>query len=165
MNKTLVGAVLVAVLIGLGGGFAFGYIIYQPQLQGLQDDLDNLTEDLDDLTLDMTSMHSQLSSLDSEINQEWHEVYSLASSSDSMSGAIRLKGSQMRAMYIATSDYTDAWLSIILHFSNGTEYAVWGTSGVWSANNAVLELPQTGDYYISITTYQTSYVVSFWDYY
>jgi prefoldin subunit 5 len=67
MNKTLVGAVLIAVLIGLGGGYAFGYVIYQPQLQSLQDDLDSLSGQLHDLTGDMTSVQNQMGSYSSEI--------------------------------------------------------------------------------------------------
>jgi len=155
MNNKVIALVLIAVLGGLGGGYGLGYLVYHPQLQSIQNDLDDLSDKVDTLDSAVNSMR----------NKEWHEVYSLESSSDSTSGTIQLKGSQVRAMWIATSDYIDAWLSIILHFSNGTEYAVWGSSGVWIANNTVLELPQAEGYYLSITTYQTSYIVSFWDYY
>jgi len=44
------------------------------------------------------------------------------------SGTIRLNGSRVRAMWIATSDRSDALLSIDLYFSNATAYAVWGSA-------------------------------------
>jgi len=76
-----------------------------------------------------------------------------------------LKGSQVRAMWIASSDYTDSWFQVTMYSSNGTELAYWGSSGIWTATNAILELEQTGSYYLSITTHQTFYEFSFWDYY
>ena len=37
--EKLIGLVLVALLIGLGGGYGLGYIIYQPQIQNPQEEL------------------------------------------------------------------------------------------------------------------------------
>ena len=79
MNKTLVGLVLIALLIGLGGGYALGYVIYQPQLQSLQDDLVNLTEDLNDLNGDITSIQNQMGSWTSEIAGLENQLTSLNS--------------------------------------------------------------------------------------
>jgi len=141
VEKRLVALVFIALLTGLGGGYGLGYIIYQPQIQDLRNDLNNLKD------------------------RTWHEVYSIEASSDLTTGAIELNGSSVRVMWIAMADYSSAWLSIQLHFSNGTAYAVWGSSGVLTATNAALELPQAGNYYLNITTYRTNYHVSVWDYY
>jgi len=137
MERKLIALVFAALLGGLGGGCGLGYVIYQPRVQNLENAL----------------------------NRTWHEVYSIETSSDVITGTIELRGSQVRVMWIATSDYTSGWLSLKLHFSNGTAYAVWGSSGVWTATNAVLELRQVGNYYLNITTYRTHYHVSVWDYY
>jgi hypothetical protein len=139
---------IVLLLAGLGGGFGLGYVIYQPQVE-------NLRNEVTDLTSTVAMME----------NRSWHVVYSLSSSSDANSGIIQLRGEQVRAMWIATGTSSLASLSVELHFSNGTGLAVWGSSGVWNANNAVLELKETGDYYLVITVYGTSYALSFWDYY
>ena len=137
MEKKLLALVSIAVLIGLGGGYGLGYAIYQPQIQKIQNDLD----------------------------RTWHEVYSLQSSSDVTTGMFELKGSSVRVMWIATGYSSEAWVSFELHFSNGTGYGVWASSGVRTATNAVLELKQVGDYYLDIATYLTDYYVSVWDYY
>jgi len=146
--KKLIALIFIALLAGLGGGYGLGYVIYQPQIQNLQNDLSNLKDRFDNFQ-----------------NRAWHEVYSVGASSDLITGTIQLRGSSVRVMWIATADYSSSWLSIKLHFSNGTEYAVWGSSGVWTANNAVLELTQAGNYYLNITAYRTDYYVSVWDYY
>ena len=137
MDRNLVALVFVALLGGLGGGYGLGYAIYQPQIQNLQN----------------------------EINRTWHEVYSLQSSSDVTTGMFELKGSSVRVMWIATGYSSEAWVSFELHFSNGTGYGVWASSGIRTATNAILELKQVGDYYLDIATYLTDYYVSVWDYY
>ena len=129
--------IFIALLGGLAGGYGLGYAIYQPQIQKIQNDL----------------------------GRTWHEVYSLQSSSDVTTGIFELKGSSVRVMWIATGYDSDAWVSFELHFSNGTGYGVWASSGVKTATNNVLELQESGDYYLDITTYLTDYHVSVWDYY
>ena len=155
LEKKIIALVLVALLGGLGGGYGLGYVIYQPQIQNLQDDLNNLKDRLDTLNSTVETME----------NRTWHEVYSIEASSDVTTGTIQIKGSSVRVMWTAIADYSSGWLSIQLHFSNGTSYAVWGSSGVLTATNAVLELAQPGNYYFNITTYRTDYYVSVWDYY
>lgn len=137
MEKDLVVLVFIALLVGLGGGYGLGYVIYHPQIQNLQN----------------------------EANRTWHEVYSLGSSSDVTTGIFQLRGSSVRVMWISEGYDSSAWVSFQLHFSNGTAYGVWRSSGVRTATNAVLELEQVGDYYLDITTYLTDYCVSVWDYY
>jgi len=147
-NRTLLLFGIILLLIGLVIGCGFGYMIYQPQIQSLQ---------------------SKIADLDSVVtiieNRTWHEAYSLESSSDAVTGTIQLKGSQVRASWIANGDYSTSWFSVQLHFSNGTAYAIWGSSGVWTANDGELELKEHGSYYLNITVYHTDYYISFWDYY
>ena len=49
MERKLLALFFVALLGGLGGGFGLGYVIYQPQIQNIQNDL----------------------------GRTWHEVYSI----------------------------------------------------------------------------------------
>jgi len=95
MEKNLIALVFIALLGGLGGGYGPGYVIYQPQIQNLQN----------------------------EISRTWHEVYSLSSSSDVITGTIQLKGNSVRVMWIAEGFDSSAWVSFQLHFSNGTARA------------------------------------------
>ena len=148
MEKKLIALVFIALIAGLGGGYGLGYVIYQPEIRNFQNDLSKLKDTVETME-----------------NRTWHEAYSIEASSDITTGTNQLKGSSVRVMWMAIGDYSSAWISIQLHYSNGTAYGVWGSSGVWTANNAVLELEQTGNYYLNITTYNTDYYVSVWDYY
>ena len=148
MEKDLIALVFIALLVGLGGGYGLGYVIYHPQIQNLQNSITDLSS-----TIEMME------------NRTWHEVYSLASSSDVITGIFQLKGSSVRVMWIAEGYDSLAWVSFQLQFSNGTAYGVWRSSGVRTATNAVLELSKSGDYYLNITSYLTNYYVSVWDYY
>ncbi len=38
MEKKLIALVLIALITGIGGGYGLGYVIYQPQVQKLQED-------------------------------------------------------------------------------------------------------------------------------
>jgi hypothetical protein len=122
----------------------------------------SLDDELSVLNSEVTSLNSTVETME---NRTWHEAYSIEASSDITTGTIQLKGSSVRVMWMAIGDYSSAWVSIQLHYSNGTAYGVWGSSGVWTANNAVLELEQTGNYYLNITAYNTDYYVSVWHYY
>jgi len=46
MEKKLIALVLISLLGGLRGGYGLGYVIYQPQIQNLQNDLNNLNDEL-----------------------------------------------------------------------------------------------------------------------
>jgi len=183
MKKKLIALVIVALLIGLVGGYGLGYTIYQPQDQSLQEALDALNDKVETINSTLTNTRSSVTSLQNELTtlssevanlnstvemmekRTWYEVYSIEASSDTTSGTFQLKGSKVRVMCFAHSPNTDAWVEIILLFSNGTGYAVWGYSGVFTSDNAELEVPQAGDYYLAIHTFQTFYTVSVWDYY
>lgn len=49
MEKKLITLVFVALLIGLGGGYGLGYMVYQPQILDFQSDLETIKTDLHDL--------------------------------------------------------------------------------------------------------------------
>lgn len=148
MEKKLLALVFVALLGGLGGGYGLGYVFYQPQIQNLQSDFDNLGVRFDEFE-----------------NRTWHEVYSIYASSDITTGKIQFIGSSVRVMWIATGSDSGAWVSFQLHFYNGTPYGVWSSSGLKTATSDALELPESGDYYLQITTHNTYYYVSVWDFY
>lgn len=141
LERKIIGLFLVALIGGLGGGFGLTYIIYQPQIQSLQNTITNMK------------------------NMTWHEVYSITTSSNGTSGDFELKGSSVRVMWIAEGYDSSAWVSFELYYLNGTAFGVWMSSGPRTANNAALELHESGNYYLYTTTYLTTYYVSVWDYY
>jgi hypothetical protein len=66
----------------------------------------------------------------------WHESYYDVASEDVVSDNFELKGSSVHVMWIAERA--------------GTGYGVWMSSGLKTANNAVLELPNSGNYYLNV---------------
>jgi hypothetical protein len=141
LERKIIGLFLIALIGGLGGGFGLTYIIYQPQIQNLQNTIANMK------------------------NMSWHEVYSSMASGDVVSGDFQLNGSSVRVMWMAEGDNPSAWVSFELDFSNGTGFGIWMSSGLRMANNAILELHESGNYYLNATAYLTDYYVSVWDYY
>ena len=69
VEKKLISLVFVALLAGVGGSYGFSYVIYQPQIQNLQNDLNNLNDRLDAMNSTLTNTQSQVSSLQSEISE------------------------------------------------------------------------------------------------
>ena len=147
MEKKLTALVFNVLLVGLGAGYVIDYFAREQYLE-LSDQLKLLRDRYDKLE-----------------NRTWHEVYSIIASSDITTGKIQLKESSVRVMWIAEGSNSEALVSFQLNFYNGTPYGVWSSSGVRTATNAVLELQESGDYYLEITTYNTYYYVSVWDYY
>ena len=162
MEKKLIALVFVTLLGGLGGGYGLGYVIYQPQVQSIQNELRAVSNELNSLSSTVYSIGDVVAN---HQNQRWHKVYFIASSSDVIADEFILKGSSVRVMWIAYGWSENAMLSVRLIFPNGTLFAVWGSSGVYTANNAVLELPQSGSYDLDIASIDTDYQVSVWDYY
>jgi hypothetical protein len=141
LEGKIIGLFLIALIGGLGGGLGLTYIIYQPQIQNLQNTITDIK------------------------NMTWHQVYSSTASGDVVSGDFQLSGSSVRVMWIAEGNNPSAWVSFELDFSNGTGFGIWMSSGLRMANNAVLELHESGNYYLNATAYLTNYYVSVWDYY
>jgi hypothetical protein len=137
----IIGLFLIALIGGLVGGFALNYIIFQPQIQNLQDSVSSIK------------------------NMSWHKVYSTTASGDVLSNDFELNGSAVRVMWMARGSDPSAMVSFELFYSNGTGFGIWMSSGLRMANNAVLELHRSGDYYLNTTAYLTEYYVSVWDYY
>jgi len=164
MEKKLIALFLIALVGGLGGGYGLNYVIYQPQIQNLHNDVNALNDRFDTINMTLGSTQTSVASLEDELNmlnsdvanldstvemmenRTWHEVYSIEAFSDITTGTFQLKGSSVRVMWIATSEYSTGEVSFILHFSNATPYAIWASSGVMTANNAALELIETGNY-------------------
>lgn len=89
----------------------------------------------------------------------------MGASSNTISGYLQLKGSEVRMSWLAMSTSTEGGLDIRLHFSNGTLYGIWGSSGIWGAYDNDMRLRQPGECYLNVTTYLTDYVIQLWDYY
>lgn len=75
MDNKAIALVLIALLVGLGGGYGLGYVIYQPQLQtiqnemsGLHDELDNAEDRIRDLNSTLNGLQSSVSALNTELN-------------------------------------------------------------------------------------------------
>jgi len=163
MEKTAIGLVCIAVVVGLLGGYGLGYVIYEPQLQGLR----NLISDIQGEVLDVQNQVENLNStVETMENRSWHEVYSIEASEDITSNTFHLKGRDVRVTWIFMSLDATAELTVYLHFANGTTYGWWGDSGTWSVDNAELDLAESGDYYVSISSYEMIYYyVAVHDYY
>lgn len=229
MDKKVIALFLIALLGGLIGGYGLGYVIYQPQIQNLQNDMDNLrdefqlgddniNDELEDLQISILALNSNLNAINSSLeemqasittlnteqstlnteletlsssltnlqsllstlntrladlnatirqieNRSWHQVYSVSASSNVTSGTFQLKGKEFRVMWGAWGQSSSSWLSIGLRFSNGTLYSYYGSSGIFTATNVEEDLVQSGQYYLTIISYQTDYDLILWDYY
>lgn len=67
MEKKLIAVVLIALLGGLGGGYGLGYVIYQPQVQNLQNDLRSITTSVTYLQNSLASLNSKVANLYSTV--------------------------------------------------------------------------------------------------
>jgi len=139
--------------LGLGVGYTIDYFAHM-QYAELEDSQKLLRDAYEKLDAGMRAC-----------NRTWHKVYSVEASSDIASGIFQLMGSSVRVMWTAVSESSSGWVLFTLHFSNATPFGMWASSGRMTANNAALELNETGGYYLEITAYLTSYYVSIWDYY
>lgn len=105
MDKKVIALFLIALLGGLFGGFGLGYIIYQPQIQNLQEDLSNLNNRLDTFNSTLantqssvTSLQNQLTSLNSEITQLNSTINNMQSSITSIQTQLSSLQSQLSSL-------------------------------------------------------------------
>jgi len=184
MEKKLIALVFVALLVGLGGGYGLGYVIYQPQIQNLQNDLTNLNDRLDainstlrNMQSSVTSLQNESSILDSEVaslnstvetmeNRTWYKTYSIEGSGDVTTDTFLIKGEWVRIRWYMSGQYY-SWIMINIYYSNGTLYTNRGSSGIFSSYACDLEIEEPNtEYYLEIKTYNvTEYLVAVWDYY
>lgn len=175
MERKLIGLVLVALLIGLGGGYGLGFVIYQPQIQDLRNNLDNLNGRLDTINSTLQEGMNRLSSnfegLNSTVeimeNRTWHEAFYIESSGDVTTNTFLIKGKWTRIRWAALGEYSGSWILIGIYFANGTLYTSRGSSGVLSSYACDLEIPNPNEeYFLNITAYaMDQYLVCIWDYY
>ena len=132
----MIALVLIAVLVGLGGGYGIGYVIYQPQLQNLQNDLNDLSDksqgEFDNLDAKLTNLNSTLgntlgntqssvTSLQDQLTSLNSEIADLNSTSLRSNGLLeeilaqlRKKPGEWVTQTVATERYID-----------GSDYWVW----------------------------------------
>jgi prefoldin subunit 5 len=68
MENKLIGLVLIVLLVGLGGGFGLGYVIYQPQVQSLQKSVSNLDNEFSNLNSSVTETQSSIAVSNAGLN-------------------------------------------------------------------------------------------------
>jgi len=180
VERKLVALLFVALLVGLGGGYGLGYVIYQPQVQKLQNNLNNLNGRFDVINSTLTDTRSSVTSLQSELNILESEVTSLNSTVESIGNGLwhkamyfkengtgfsvtffsenfQIRGNWMRirwiadASYITLADFHESWIIISVRFSNGTEYTHRKTFvGTFSSMTTDMDITP-GEYYLAIT--------------
>ena len=162
-----------------------GYVIYQPELRDLQDEIANLNSKFDTTNSTLGTAQSSIVSLqnsqevlNSEVmrlnstvkrmeNRTWHEAFSIGASSDVTTNTFLIKGEWVRIQWTMLGEGSDSWIMITLIYSNGTGYAVRGSSGIFSSYACDLEIiDPKAEYYLEIGTYAVAeYSVVVWDYY
>jgi hypothetical protein len=69
LEKKLAALVTIMLLVGFFGGYALNYVIFQPQIQGLQNSLDELNETVNDYNATIEDLRSDISSLNATIKE------------------------------------------------------------------------------------------------
>lgn len=178
MERIIIGLVVIALLVGLFGGFGLGYTIYQPEVRELQKDVSNANARIDTLNSTLKNTQSAITDLNSgfadlnstveEIrNGTWHQVSSLNGSTSAVGDTFQIKGQWMRIRWSMTASSAIAWIQIYVKFSNGTLYGDRGSSGVYGSYSCDLARKNIpGEYYVDVTASNVNnYVVVIWDYY
>lgn len=84
MEKKLIVLVLCGLLGGLAGGYGLGYVIYQPQIQNIQDDLMNLSNEFASINSSLIDTHTSMASLEDEADTLRTDVTSLEDEMDTL---------------------------------------------------------------------------------
>jgi len=69
LEKKLIALVFVALLVGLGGGYGLGVILYQPQILELQSDLSSFQDAFAETQLNVSKVESEISTLRTDYNE------------------------------------------------------------------------------------------------
>ena len=184
MEKIVIVLVCTAIITGLLGGGVLGYFISLPQIQSLESEVQAVSAELNCLSSTITGMANAIVDFQSQVvdvqhhvdvlnstvetmkNMTWHEVFSIEASDDTTSNVFHLRGKDVRVTWIFSGLYATAELTVSLYFENGTAYGWWGDSGTMSVDNAELDLAESGDYYVEISSIgMIFYYVAVHDYY
>ncbi len=154
MNKTLVGLVLVALVIGLGGGYGLGYMIYQPQVTNVQNSLDELTARLDDLNstilgnqqdLDdrLVTVNSSATSLQSQLTSVESEIIQLNSTLNTVGSSVTFIQNQLISLQNQLSSLNTRLTNLnatVNQIENRTWHVLWSSSGSSNATSGYFQL-------------------------
>jgi len=111
MEKKLIALVFVALLAGLGGGYGLGYVIYQPQIQNLQDEVNTLSSEVANLNSTLEEME----------NKTWHLVTNFTLSPvEPNSSLFFIQGEKWRIWW--EPQQGEGWYGFIIWDENG--YAI-----------------------------------------
>src|SRR3989304_4664790 len=99
LDKTLVALFALVLVAGLAGGFILNYVIYQPQIQALKNDVDKLNNAIAD---NFTSYQASLNNLTAEIsnlkaiveNTTFQQPSNESTSNDQTDNSIEMLGFQ-----------------------------------------------------------------------
>lgn len=129
MNKILVGLVLIALLIGLGGGYVLGYAIYQPQLQNLQNDLDDMNDNLDNLSNDLDNAQSSDTTLKTRLDTINSSLTNAQLSLTTLQNQLTLSNSRLSSLN-----------STVEGIENRSWHSVWSSSGSANVTSGYFQL-------------------------
>jgi len=163
MEKKLIVLALIALLGGLGGGYGLGYVTYQPQIWTLQSNMKDISDEFESVNSSVITLNSTIEMME---NRSFHQAFSIEGSSSVNTSTFLIRGEWIRIRWFMSGQIY-SWISISLYYSNGTECANRGSSGVFSsfACDFQIDLPNI-EYYLEIATYGvSSYWVYVWDYY
>jgi len=143
MNKTLVGLVLIALLVGLGGGYVLGYAIYQPQLQNLQNDLKNMGDDLDDLSNRLDNLHDRYDWVDVTLRNTQSTVTTLNTWHYTVDSSLADAQSSLAALQIEVPNLWYLMVSLnstVEGIENRSWHSVWSSSGSANVTSGYFQL-------------------------
>jgi hypothetical protein len=131
MEKKLIPIILIVLLVGLGGGYGLGYVIYQPQIQNLQSDLKQLNNELETINSEIadlnSTINSEIANLNSTIvnleNETWHFVTNFTlSEEEPKSSLFFIQGEKWRVRWEPLT--ITSWSGFFIWDENG--YAIEG---------------------------------------
>lgn len=170
MEAKIVGLIFIATILGSLLGFGMAYWVFQPQLQNLSSSQDALVATSNSLQDELNNLNSSVSSLNSTVNEIneriWHEASSLEGNGNALGPVFQIRGKSVRIRWTMFGLDTTSWIQILLKYSNGTTYAIRGSSGTFSSFACDLEIEEPMNYFLEIITYNVySYTAYLWDYY
>jgi hypothetical protein len=125
MKRNLIALVLIASLVGLGGGYGLGYAIYRPELLGLESDLSSQQSDLSSLSAGyyaLNSTYDELKTSYKDLNRTLWQAIARARPYDYEGMYWSFKGESMEGFCV--NDTTKQYVE-----GSGLTIATGGTTG------------------------------------
>lgn len=133
MEKKLISLVLIVLIGGLGGGYGLNYVIYQPQIQNLHDDINALNDRFGTINTTLGSTQTSVTSLEDELNMLNSDIANLNSTVESSVTSIHDE------MNILDSDLTSL-NSTLEMIENRTWHEVYSVSASSDMTSGIFQL-------------------------